>query len=161
MTTAQKRLRGRARRRPAPPARRAGPRSDAVRRRHGRAARDGRRRLGPLVRLESAPRRRRDRARARRFGLTPLFRGGGERLGQAGVVLLIAGLVCLAGWATSPRALAAVADTGGSVDVAEAIRDSTSISTVEAVWLAGLLLGLTLIAGALLPAGRCHAGRRC
>ena len=86
------------------------------------------------------------------FGLAPLFRGGGERLGQAGVILLVAGLVCLAGWATSNLTLAAVADSGGSVDVAEAIRDSTSISAVETVWLAGLLSGLVLIAAALLRA---------
>ena len=87
------------------------------------------------------------------FGLTPLFRGGGERLGQTGICLLIAGLVCLAGWATSNLALAAAADAGGSVDVAEAIGDSASISAVEAVWIGGLLVGLVLIAAALLRAG--------
>jgi hypothetical protein len=87
------------------------------------------------------------------FGLTPLLRGGGERLGRAGVCLLVAGLVCLAGWATTNLALAAVADAGGSVDVAEAIEESTSISVVEAVWIGGLLLGLVLIAVALLRAG--------
>ena len=87
------------------------------------------------------------------FGLTPILRGGGERLGQTGVWLLVAGLVCLAGWATTNLALAAVADAGGSVDVAEAIEESSSLSVVEAVWISGLLLGLVLIAVALLRAG--------
>lgn len=86
------------------------------------------------------------------FGLTPLLRGGGERLGRTGVCLLVAGLVCLAGWATTNLALAAVADAGGSVDVAEAIEESTSISAVEAVWIGGLLLGFVLVAAALLQA---------
>jgi hypothetical protein len=78
------------------------------------------------------------------FGLASLLRGRGSRLGQPGLTLLVAGVVALAGWATSNLALEAVA---------VAISDSRAITAVEIVWIVGLMLGLVLVAVALLRAG--------
>jgi hypothetical protein len=74
----------------------------------------------------------------------------GRKLGYAGVTLFATGAVGLAGFAALSLVFRALALSGADPDLVTEVLDDPSLLVVETIWVVGLVLGLAVIAVALL-----------